>query len=163
VLRDLGLQLHHLIERPGPVDSRCADELVTAVATHVASAYPAEAGPVTRIGAETVESILDALRDEAPSWEGVTALAARCGLSRSHFSRRVRAFTGVSPYAVVLGSRVEAAKHALERGGVPLGEVAYVTGFADQSHLTRVFRRVTGLTPARYRATRGAARDAARR
>jgi AraC family transcriptional regulator len=55
---------------------------------------------------------------------------------------------------MVIGSRIEAAKHLLEGAAVSLSEVAYRAGFADQSHLTRVFHRATGLTPARYRATR---------
>jgi AraC family transcriptional regulator len=55
---------------------------------------------------------------------------------------------------MVIGSRIEAAKHLLEGAAVSLSEVAYRAGFADQSHLTRVFQRATGMTPARYRATR---------
>jgi AraC family transcriptional regulator len=61
------------------------------------------------------------------------------------------------PQAIVLGSRIEAAKHLLEQGSLSLGEVAYASGFADQSHLTRVLRQATGLTPARYRYERTAA------
>jgi AraC-like DNA-binding protein len=39
---------------------------------------------------------------------------------------------------------------------VPLSQVAYAAGFADQSHLTRTFRRATGYTPGLYRRLRGA-------
>jgi hypothetical protein len=38
-------------------------------------------------------------------------------------------------------------RHLLERGNISIGEAAYEVGFADQSHLTRHFRRVFGLTP----------------
>jgi AraC family transcriptional regulator len=153
VIRDIGLQLNHLIGVGVPVDMQAAQDLVMALAHHVTVFYAAEAAPGLRVGTLSVEEILDVFRDTAPSWDSVAALAARCRLTRSHFSRRVRALTGMSPYAMVLGSRVEAAKNLLERREASLSEVAYATGFADQSHLTRVFRRRTGVTPARYRGT----------
>jgi AraC family transcriptional regulator len=151
VIRDIGFQLRHLIDRATPTDPRAAHDLVIALAHHVIVSYAADASPGIRVGTLSVEAILDAFRDDSPNWDGVATLAARCGLTRSHFSRRVRALTGLSPYAMVLGSRVEAAKNLLERREMPLSGVAYATGFADQSHLTRVFRRATGITPARYR------------
>jgi AraC-like DNA-binding protein len=36
--------------------------------------------------------------------------------------------------------------------GMPLSDVALAAGFADQSHLTRIFKRVTGMTPGAFRA-----------
>jgi AraC family transcriptional regulator len=157
VIREIGLELHDLIAARAPVAARAAHDLVMALAHHVTATYPAPQGRTVRVGTVPIEEILDAFRDEGPSWEGVAALAARCGLTRSHFSRRVRAITGLTPYAMVLGSRVEAAKHLLEAREASVAEVAYATGFADQSHLTRVFQRATGVTPARYRMARAPA------
>jgi AraC family transcriptional regulator len=54
----------------------------------------------------------------------------------------------------VLGRRVERAKVLLGRTGTPLPDVACRCGFADQSHLTRVFRQRVGVTPGRFRARR---------
>jgi AraC family transcriptional regulator len=50
--------------------------------------------------------------------------------------------------------RLEAARDALARPGSDLAEVAHACGFADQSHLTRAFRRAFGLTPGAYRRRR---------
>jgi AraC family transcriptional regulator len=47
--------------------------------------------------------------------------------------------------------RVEHARRELERGALPIAEIALASGFANQSHLTRTFRRATGVTPAAYR------------
>jgi AraC family transcriptional regulator len=52
----------------------------------------------------------------------------------------------------VLGRRVERAKVLLTRTGTPLPDVACRCGFADQSHLTRVFRQRVGVTPGCFRA-----------
>jgi AraC family transcriptional regulator len=79
-------------------------------------------------------------------------LASSVALSRFHFARRFRQSTGTSPHEFVLAQRVERAATMLSRTDTPLREVALRCGFADQSHLTRVFKRHMGTTPGRYRA-----------
>ncbi len=79
-------------------------------------------------------------------------LASTVALSRFHFARRFRRTTGASPHEFVVKQRVERATTLLGRTDVPLRDVALRCGFADQSHLTRVFRSHVGTTPGRYRA-----------
>ena len=79
-------------------------------------------------------------------------LAAVVGLSRCRFVRRFRCSTGTSPHGFVLDRRVARAKLLLTRTGMPLSDVALRCGFADQSHLTRVFRARVGVPPGRFRA-----------
>jgi AraC family transcriptional regulator len=79
-------------------------------------------------------------------------LAAVASLSRCRFVRRFRLSTGTSPYVFVLDRRVARARLLLTRTGMPLSVVALRCGFADQSHLTRVFRARVGVTPGRFRA-----------
>ncbi len=64
-------------------------------------------------------------------------------------SRRFREQTGVTPHAFQTNLRVEAARRMLA-AGVPPAEVAAGCGFADQPHLTRVFKRAVGVSPGRY-------------
>lgn len=79
-------------------------------------------------------------------------LAAVAGMSRFRFARGFRHSTGTTPHEFVVRARVGRARVLLERTGTPLFEVAARCGFADQSHLTREFRKRTGTTPGRYRA-----------
>lgn len=79
-------------------------------------------------------------------------LAGSVALSRFHFARRFRQSTGTSPHEYVLQRRVARAATLLTRTAAPLLEIAARCGFADQSHLTRVFKKHTGTTPGRYRA-----------
>lgn len=72
-------------------------------------------------------------------------------LSVFHFSRKFRREFGCPPYAYVIQRRLEHAKRQLRRGNVPLKVVAANSGFADQSHMTWLFRRVLNVTPAEYR------------
>jgi transcriptional regulator GlxA family with amidase domain len=151
-LREIAFEFHHAVTAtvftPG-----AADDLVLALAHHVVGAYAEPEQQTQSVGLLSVETILDEFRENSATFESVGSLALRAGLSRPHFTRRVRRLTGLSPYHMVLGSRVEAVKHMLERGMGTLSEVAYETGFVDQSHLTRVFRRFTGNTPGAYLAS----------
>jgi len=68
--------------------------------------------------------------------------------------RFVRAFkesTGVPPYRYVLERRIELSKSLLADSNCPITEVALRTGFASQSHFATAFRRLTSVTPGRYR------------
>ncbi len=65
----------------------------------------------------------------------------------STFRRVFRKETGVSPYRFFLGCKVDAVKHELVRGDLPLRTIAEKYGFVDQYHLSRVFRSVTGTRP----------------
>nr|WP_325247959.1 AraC family transcriptional regulator [Amylibacter sp.] len=73
-------------------------------------------------------------------------LAAVAGLSRTRFNAWFRARTGQSPHQWVLHARVTRAKELLLQDQ-PLVEVAARTGFSDQAHLNRVFKRITGTPP----------------
>ena len=78
-------------------------------------------------------------------------LAQVVGLSASHFVRSFRRSTGKTPYHFLLHRRVARAQMAMRDRSISLAEVALACGFADQHHLARVFRRITGVTPSIYR------------
>lgn len=81
-------------------------------------------------------------------------LAKLTRLSPSYFCAAFRASFGTSPHDFVCRCRVDLAKRLMMETEAPLCEIALDSGFADQSHLSRVFRRVTGTTPAAWRRTR---------
>jgi AraC-like DNA-binding protein len=101
--------------------------------------------------AEALERVRS-LMDERPCASTcLKKLAKEAGMSRYHF---IRAFTkrfGVTPYAYFLERRVRRARELFESGAKPAA-VAAECGFADQSHLNRHFKRVVGVTPAKYAA-----------
>jgi AraC-like DNA-binding protein len=90
------------------------------------------------------------LADELLCPPALAELAAEAGLSRYQLVRSFRAEVGMPPYAWLAQYRVARARVLLERGCRP-AEAAVQTGFADQAHLTRWFRRVVGVTPGAYR------------
>jgi AraC family transcriptional regulator len=78
-------------------------------------------------------------------------LAEALRFSRGHFSRAFKRTFGVPMMRYVFGRRVERAKSMLTGSRDRLSEVALSCGFADQSHLNRMFRRVVGMTPGLWR------------
>jgi transcriptional regulator GlxA family with amidase domain len=76
-------------------------------------------------------------------------LAAVAGLSRFELIRRFRQQNGLTPYAFQRDLRIERARGMLG-DGVPAAAVAASCGFADQPHLSRVFKRLVGVTPGAY-------------
>ena len=78
-------------------------------------------------------------------------LAQQVRLSTSYFSAAFKATFGVPPHNYVVSCRVEHAKQRMMTTNAPLCEIALDCGLADQSHLSRVFRRVTGTTPSAWR------------
>ena len=71
------------------------------------------------------------------------------GLSSYHLLRVFRSEVGLPPHAYLEQIRINYAKQLL-RSGMPIVEVAVNTGFVDQSHFTRHFKRHVGITPGLY-------------
>jgi AraC family transcriptional regulator len=79
-------------------------------------------------------------------------LSEVAGLSRVHFAAQFRAAMGCPPYAYILKRRISRAQHLLADRAIDLAGVALAVGFSSQAHFTTAFKRVTGKTPARWRA-----------
>lgn len=80
-------------------------------------------------------------------------LARVAGTGMNRFVRCFKHSTGMSPYQYVVRARIERARTLLANCSLPMTEIAARTGFADQSHFSNTFRRMTGLSPRVYRNT----------
>jgi AraC family transcriptional regulator len=81
----------------------------------------------------------------------IRELADVVAFSKSHFSRAFKRSLGLPPMAYVAARRVERAKVMMTSTSEQLTEIALASGFADQSHLNRSFRRVVGMSPGLWR------------
>jgi AraC-like DNA-binding protein len=138
-----------------PLDSLAADFLVAELAEGLLAAEGGSARPAAsrRVDVPALERARQLLDAERTRVVRSTELEAVTGLTRYDLARQFRLVFGTSPYRYLLMRRLELAREEIHRGR-PLADVAVEAGFADQAHLTRMFRDAFGLTPARYRALR---------
>lgn len=92
--------------------------------------------------------LLDARLDEAPTLRG---LANAVGVHPVHFAAVFRRFYGCSVGEYLRRRRLDHVRRKLAETELPLAGIAMEAGYADQSHMTRAFRRYIGMTPAQYR------------
>jgi AraC family transcriptional regulator len=81
-------------------------------------------------------------------------LAASLNLSVGHFCRAFKCTFGVTARIWITRRRIELAQGLMLTTGAPLSEIALSCGMSDQSHFTRLFRRMVGETPSSWRQTR---------
>jgi AraC family transcriptional regulator len=77
-------------------------------------------------------------------------LACQAGVSRFHFARQFRLSTGESPMGYLRQVRIERSKSILQTRNATIAEVAARLGFSDQSHFTRIFVRLVGVSPGSF-------------
>jgi AraC family transcriptional regulator len=90
---------------------------------------------------------LEVIHSQLDSRLTIDMLAREAGLSVAHFSRAFRETMGRAPHQYLLSMRLEKARRLLEAPDANLSDVAHRTGFADQAHFTRLFKRSYGITP----------------
>jgi transcriptional regulator GlxA family with amidase domain len=81
----------------------------------------------------------------------VSRMVERSGLPERSFKRRFGAATGFKPVAYVQTLRIEEAKQQLETTDWPTDRIGAAVGYEDPASFRRLFKRQTGITPARYR------------
>ncbi|MDH2432365.1 AraC family transcriptional regulator [Pokkaliibacter sp. MBI-7] len=111
-------------------------------------AHHSQARPLMPASA-TVEQVRQRLADEPLQAPSLHELAAMVGVSRFNLIRSFNKALGLSPHAYLLQQRLHLARRLLLSGHKPV-DAALAAGFADQSHMTRLFRRQYGITPGLY-------------
>lgn len=104
---------------------------------------------VTKPAELRVYQIRDYLNEHYKTNISLTELAELTGLSKFHICRVFREVFGLPPHAYLNLIRIRQAKRLLAQG-VSLAQVAVDVGFFDQTHLTKRFKAVLGVTPRQY-------------
>jgi AraC family transcriptional regulator len=140
----------------GFLDRILADALNTALAVQITRLFVDPSAitlaPSNGLSSERLKRVQDYIEAHLDDRLTLTELAGVACLSPYHFSRSFKEATGVGPQRYVIQRRLERAKTLMRRTNQPLALIAQEAGFADQSHLTSIFRREMGVTPGRFRA-----------
>lgn len=155
LLRGLHRTLEHSAD-PLLRESLFLTAMAQLVVRHADAPPPVAAPRRARASVASARRFLDQHHAEQPSLE---QLAQHVGLSPFHLLRIFRQEVGITPHAYLTNVRVLHARQLLAAGIKP-ADVALRTGFADQSHLTRTFKRVVGVPPGQYARDRKILQDA---
>jgi AraC family transcriptional regulator len=133
-----------------------AESLANVVAVHLIRRFvPADRlarRPRGGLSERKLRAAIEYVEEHLDSELTLDALAAVAHLSPYHFARMFKTSTGLPPHRYVIARRVERAKRLLRDGGdLSLAQVAARSGFWDQGHFTRHFKRLVGVTPKRFR------------
>jgi AraC family transcriptional regulator len=158
LLEQIGWSLREQLHDTAPAAALYVDHLARAAAARLirahstarlAAAAPAPAAGLSERQLRRAIDYLEAHLDRDP---GLPALAAAAGLSPVYFARQFKRATGLPPHQYLMRRRLDRAKRLLAAGDLPIAAIAADCGFCHQEHLTRLFRRHCGTTPAAYRA-----------
>ncbi|HBS29767.1 MAG TPA: hypothetical protein DEB06_10035 [Phycisphaerales bacterium] len=136
------------LDSPGPQGEHAVDQALAALTQRARGPMPAQPkGAAARA--------LKLLELEHAESTGTGSIAAELGLHPTSVTRMFRRSLGCGVMEHLRRLRVRAAAERLANSALPLALVACEAGFADQAHMTRCFRRETGVTPGLYRRLAG--------
>jgi AraC family transcriptional regulator len=142
------------LERPHEVSSLYLDSMFLAARDHIASAYGTFKTEITDykcgLTARQLRHALEYIEANLSENVRLADVAIASAASVSSLTRGFKASLGVSPHNWLLNRRIALAQRLIYDSNTPLSEVAASCGFADQSHLTRVFMRKVGSSPAAW-------------
>ncbi|WP_372986704.1 helix-turn-helix domain-containing protein [Marinobacter sp.] len=132
---------HELLEKQSKVVEFLSDLM------HELSKQPVATAPKTPGILTDLAHYLD---DHAADDVSLDTLCELSGFSPGHLIRAFKQHFGLTPHAYLLNRRVQLGRHEL-KNGTPIAEAALNSGFSDQPHFQRAFKRLMAATPNQYR------------
>jgi AraC family transcriptional regulator len=129
-----------------PNASEAVEALVYELCAHVAKRTFEESHEPSWLSAVDV-----AVREQFRQPVDLALLASAIGVHPTHLCRAFRRYRGRTISEAVLGARVQYVARRLGESDTTLSEIALDAGFADQSHMTHTFKRITGHPPGQHR------------
>jgi AraC family transcriptional regulator len=157
MIRQIGLKLKCELES-GDIGNRFyIESLVQTLAVHLIREHSTlslnRAVRSENLPASYMKQALDYIKAHLSEELRIADIASQSHFSLYEFIRRFKQSMGISPYQYVLQQRVERAQQLLsEQPDLAIADIALQCGFSNQSHLSKQFRQLAGMTPMGYRA-----------
>ena len=143
------------IEGHTTLDAMFRQQLTDLLATRLLSAHAAIAAPPKPVSGglppRILRRALERLRSESDADVSLAALASDAGLSRFHFCRAFKESTGMPPHAWLRQYRLEQAKAMLCDPSLSVVSIAMALGYASQTAFAAAFKKLTGVSPSKFR------------
>lgn len=150
-LAALYLRIHQMLEQG--LDALASQSLMLEFLSHLVATHGRQNAALRLSPREStaVRTAREYMREHFAENISLGFLAQLTGFSAFYFLRAFRKETGMPPAEFLRNLRLDRARDLLRRG-IAIPDIAYQTGFFDQSHLTRHFKRFYSITPGYYRA-----------
>jgi AraC family transcriptional regulator len=155
LINQIALELQTELETDKLGSHFYAESMATALSAHLLRRYSGRTHNIREytggLSQYKLRQAIEFINDNLAEGFSLEAIANEVSMSRYHFARMFKQSTGMTPHQYLVERRLEKAKTLLANKDLTISEIAYLTGFASQSHLTRLFRQHLSTTPKTYR------------
>ncbi len=148
------LNLYHSSQEDDAYSALYRDTMTLALAAHLYRAYGQLEETSPQTNDPRIKRAIDYIEDNLDQPITLDELAGVSAMSRYHFAKMFKDLTSLPPHRYLAERRIEQAKSLLMSSSLSTAEVAYQVGYNSQSNFTQIFRRLTGVTPAKFREVR---------
>ncbi len=154
LIHSIGLSLKLELESSRFGNRLYIDSLIAALMTHLMRHYSnqqrsqIDSNPLSK---RKLQQVVDYIHQHLDRYLALAELAALVQISPSYFSILFKQATRITPHQYVIQCRIERAKELLLQNDLAIADVALRLGFSHQSHLSRHFKRLVGVTPKQFR------------
>lgn len=146
----LGRRIYQEFSDGDGVSPLAVEGLVLELLVEASRAAVTESGGAMPVWLRRVRDLIHEHLDQPLT---LSSIAREVGIHPAHLARRFRAHYHRPIGDYIRRLRIERAARELAEGGASIADIGFRSGFCDQSHFSRVFRKHTGMTPAAFRAT----------
>lgn len=130
------------------------DSLKTTLAIHLLQSYcitkPKLSSYADGLSPAKQQQVTEYINEHLHQDIKLIELAAITQLSSYHFLRLFKQSMKITPHQYILQRRIEKAKYLLHKSELSIADIAIGVGFCDQSHFSRYFKRIVGVTPKQF-------------
>lgn len=155
-------QLHHIamlllaeLQSDGIMGQLYVESLTQVLVIHLLRHYSTFTQPITpanrSLSHTRLQQAIEYIHAHLDRELSLAEIAGVINISPTYFANLFKRATGISPHQYVIQQRVEQAKLLLLKTDLAIADVALQVGFSNQSHLTRHFKHITGVTPKQVR------------